>query len=132
MEIKEVEISKLRQGPIRHATLSDEFIKRIKTFKEILVDVEKISLEKTIDSFQRDMHPEREIRIWEHIAKVYQSYISEKNITDLAIKKEVFSVILRTSMGMESGDFSNIKLLSKEQIESIIYNYEPILLEDII
>ena len=132
MEIKKVKISDLKAGPIRHTTLPDELIKRIKAFKQILTDVEKTSLEQTIDGFQRDMHPKNEIKIWEHIASVYQSYILEKAIKDLAIKKEVFSVVLRTSMGMEAKDFNKIKLLNKEQIENIIYNYNPTSLEQII
>jgi len=100
MEIKKVKDSELKQDPIRRPTLSDKFIKRIKNYKHILADVEKSSLEQALDNFQRDVHPENEIKIWEYIASIYQSYISEKSITNLAIKKEVFSVILWTSMGM--------------------------------
>ncbi len=126
MEIKKIDISKIKEGPIRHATLPDELIKRIKAFKEILADVETISLEETINNFKQDKHPEREVNIWEHITKVYQLYILEKKIIDLPTKKEVFSVVLRTSMGVTLEDISDTKLLSKEQVKNIfttMYSY---------
>lgn len=117
-KLKKVKISDIKIGPIRHAFLPEELIKRIKDYKEILAEVEKIPLEQTINNFQRDMHPEREIQIWEHIAKVYKSFISENSITDIDTKKEVYSVALIASTGMN--DFKNIKILSKEQVEDIV------------
>jgi hypothetical protein len=133
MVIKREKISDIEPNPfIRHASLPNELIERIKKFKGLLGDVENATLEETIDSFKRDMNPEREIRIWERIASVYNAYISEKSITDLATRKEVFSVILRLSMGMRLEDFKDIKILNKEQLEDIIYNYNPLTLKDII
>ena len=75
-------------------------IERIKDFKSILVDVEEISIEKTLSNFKKEISPEKEIKSWEHIANAYQSYVSQKSIKDLAVKKEVFSIILATSMGV--------------------------------
>ena len=121
MEAKLIKISDLRESPIQRPILPKGFIERVRTFKQVLADVEKSSLEQAVNNFQRDMHPENELRTWEHIVEIYQSYIFENAITDLATKKEVLSAILEMSMGME--DFSNIKLLSKDQIENIIYRY---------
>ena len=132
MELKKIKISEIKRGHIRHATLPDELIERVKAYKQILADVDKSSLEQTLDNFQRDMHPESEVKIWEHIASVYQSYVSEKSITDLAIKIEVFSVALQASMGVEAKDLQNIKHLSKDQTENIVYNYSPLTLNQII
>ncbi len=132
MELKKVKISDIKQGDIRHTTLPDELVERIKKFKELLGDVDKSTLDETIDNFKRDMHPEKEVRIWEHIASVYNAYITEKSITDFNTRREIFSIILRLSMGMELKDFNDIKILNKEQLENIIYNYNPLTLNDII
>ena len=92
-------MSELKQGLIKHPILPAELIKRIKLFKSILAEVEPSSLEETIDGFQRDTAPEKEIRIWQRIADVYRASITEQSATDLATKKEILSAILRASMG---------------------------------
>lgn len=132
MELKKIKISDIKKGDIKHTTLPAEMIERIKNFKEILGDVDRATLDETIDNFKRDMHPDKEVKIWEHIAGVYNTYISEKSITDFATRREIFSVILRLSMGMKLEDFKDIKALNKEQIENIIYNYNSLTLNDII
>lgn len=120
MEIKRIKISDIKgDGIIKHSALSEELIERIKAFKQVLVDVEKIPLEQTIDNFLQDTNPEREIRIWEKIASAYQSFISENLITDTVIKKEIYWVALSASTGEDN--FSNIKKLNKNQIERIVY-----------
>ncbi len=132
MELKKIKISDIKKGDIRHTTLPAETIDRIKKFKELLEDVDKATLDETIDNFKRDIHPEKEVKIWEHIASVYNAYITEKSITDFTTRREVFSVILRLSMGMQSEEFTDIKMINKEQLENIIYNYNPLTLNDII
>lgn len=122
-----IKISDLKQGPTRHYSLPQELVRRIKKFKQILTNVETASLEKTINDFKRDINPEKEIQIWEHIASIYQSYIFENAIIDLSTKKEVFSVILATSMGIEG--FKNVKILNKDQIDNIIYRYQHLSLQ---
>ena len=86
---KNVKISDLQEGEIRHPVLPEVIIERIKTFKGILGDVEPSSLEQTIDSFKRDMHPERELIIWERIASTYQTYLAHNPTDDPEIKNEI-------------------------------------------
>ena len=124
MKIKQVKVSALKESPIRHTTLPQEAIARIKSFKEILAGVDNISLEDTITNFQRDMNPEREISIWEHIASTYRAFVAENFITGLDTRKEVYHAALIASMGMN--DFSKIKLLNKGQIDKIIYNFNSL------
>jgi len=71
MQIKKVKISELRLGPIRHEKLPDGFIARIQHFKKKLNEVETTSLEEAVSNFQRDLHPENELRIWEHATDLY-------------------------------------------------------------
>ncbi|MSU60433.1 MAG: hypothetical protein EXS52_00770 [Candidatus Staskawiczbacteria bacterium] len=99
MEIKKVKLSRLKESHIRHNTLPDELIRRIKAYKEILGMVENTSPNETVINFKRDLYPEEEIRIWEKISNQYKSFIAKNKITDLDAQKEVFKVILTTSLG---------------------------------
>lgn len=121
-EIKRVKLSDLKAGPIRHATLPDDFIQRVKDFKQAIAEVETSSLESTLENFQRDAHPEQELILWEHIAKMYQWSIVAHSGLSLPQKKEVFSLLLGLSMGQR--DFSHIKLLSKEAVDEITNRYQ--------
>ena len=118
---KTMKIEDLEKGPVRHQRLPESFVKRIRAFKEILAEVETVSLEETLDNFRRDQHPEREIVIWERIASTYQVFVAYNQTKELATKKEVLSVLLRLSTGVI--DFSNLKFLSKELVQILAANY---------
>src|ERR1700692_971332 len=108
---KSVKRSSSQDGPIRHPILPDNFIGRIKRFKEILGDVDASSIEATVDNFKRDAHPENELAIWERIASTFQTFLSHNPTSDPAIRKDIFAVLVGVSMGTE--DFANIKHLSE-------------------
>ena len=98
--VQNIPISKIRlDTPIRHAELPPELIERIKAWKKILFEVELIPLDKTIDDFRRDTHPEREVKVWEKIANAYQSYIKNHSVDSLEIKKEVYRIAFDFSNG---------------------------------
>lgn len=124
MEIKKVKVTDLKEGPIRHQALPAGFIQRVKDFKKVLEEVETSSIESTLENFQRDLDPESELVIWEHIASLYQWTTIANTGLSLEQKKEVMSVILGLSMGMK--DFSNIKTLTKEVIDEITDRYPHI------
>jgi hypothetical protein len=113
--------SELHKGPIRHPVLPESYVDRIKTFKAILSDVDPTSIETAIDNFKRDTHPEEEIAIWERIANTYQLFLSHNAVSDPAIRKEVFAVLIGASMGSE--DWSNIKKLNNDQINYLVASY---------
>lgn len=121
-DIKMIKISDIDEGPIRHPVLPDDLLERIKVFTEILSEVDKTTLEASIDGFKRDANPEKEVIIWERIANTYQLYIAHNAIEALATRKEVFSILLGVSMGMEEWD--NIKHLTKDQINHLVLNYK--------
>lgn len=122
IEIKRVKLSDLKDGPIRHETLPNDFIQRVKDFKQALAEVETSSIESTLENFQRDAHPEQELILWEHIAKMYQWTIVANAGLSLPQKKEVLGLLIGLSMGQR--DFSHIKLLSKETVEEIKDRYQ--------
>ena len=118
---KTIKLSDIQDGPIRHATLPDGMIERIVAFKDALGDVDTVSVEKTIENFQRDLNPEKELVIWERIASTFQTYLAHNPTNDPVIRKEVFSVLVGASMGMQ--DWNNIKHLSQDQIKHLVINY---------
>jgi len=119
-----VRLSDLKFGPIHHSVLPGDFIERIKAFKKILNDFDTVSLEQTIDNFKRDTNPESELVIWERIASTFELYLSHNPTTDLAIRKDIFAVLLSASMGKE--EFENIEHLSDQQIKHLARYYRAL------
>ena len=122
VEIKKAKLSDLKRGPIRHQSLPEKFIQRVKDFKQAIAEVDKTTLETTLGNFQRDLHPEQELFLWEHIAKIYQWSVVANAGLSLPQKKELFLLIIGLSMGQT--DFSHIKLLSKEVVEEVRDRYQ--------
>jgi|ERR1041385_2858951 hypothetical protein len=118
---KKIKISGLRRGSIKHEALPGGLVEKIREIKAILAEVEPTSLEQTLDGFQRDSDPVREVVIWERIAETYRVFLLENLITDYSTKREVFSVVVAASIGVE--DFSSIKSLNPGQIERLIESY---------
>jgi len=94
MQIKKVKISELKFGPIRHEKLPDGFIVRIQKYKERLKEADTISLEETVSNFQRDLHPENELRIWEAIADRYEAKIKANPSWTIKEKKDCLGKLL--------------------------------------
>ena len=117
METKVFKISDLHPGPIRHEELAPDLIDRIKAFKLVLGDVETSSLEATIENFQRDMHPEREVEIWERIANVFQTFTTRHAITEFQTRSDVFGVLL--TIANCGDDFDHFGTLTAEQIAEL-------------
>ena len=118
----DIDINQLEEGPIRHQTLPEDFIRRVKAMKAILAEVETGSLAETLDDFKRDAHPERELLIWERIASTYELFVSHEAIKDMPTKKEILSVLLGVSMDQE--EFPEMKHLSPEQVRQLSRNYK--------
>jgi hypothetical protein len=116
----EIELTDLKGGPIVHPVLSDDLVRRIKAFKQILADADNATLDEVMDDFKRDAHPEQEIAIWERIAATYAMFLSHNPTDDLATKHDVFSVLLIASLGME--DWTEIRYLTRDQIKNLVLN----------
>lgn len=120
--MKQVNIKDISpNGPIRTPLLPEGFIERVRKFKKILEEVETTTLEHTVLNFQRDNDPEKELRIWEHIADTYQKFINENSNFSLEQKKEALKVILGLSMGIER--LNDIKTLNSQQVEDLQKRY---------
>lgn len=65
----------VREGPIRHPSLPAELRKRIATLYPSVGKFISPNLEHWEEGFQRDMHPDREVRIWEDIERAFLRYM---------------------------------------------------------
>ncbi|PYJ06722.1 MAG: hypothetical protein DMF06_17545 [Verrucomicrobia bacterium] len=71
---KLVELRKLKPGPIRHVDLPAQLLDQIGAAYKVLGPYLDTTLEQFEVGFMRDMHPVREIAIWNRIAAAWRSY----------------------------------------------------------
>ena len=123
-KIQWVDINKINidSTPIRHKVLPQSLIAKIKDIHSIFKEVFSISLEKMIDNFKRDTHPEKEVWIWEAMAETYKSYTLEHPSTFEEKKRELFMLLLDGSGAPERpGGF---KHFSKDEVLEIVSRLE--------
>ena len=120
-KIERVDTATLKPGPIQHERLSDEQLRRITHLHEILAEVDPSSLETWTDNFKRDMDPDKEIAVWERIAKAYTNYISQRKLS-LEAKRDVLQTLVVASMSSDEEVIKSLKLkvLSQDEARAII------------
>lgn len=123
--IETIPLSKLINGPIRHDTLPANLLIRIQNINNILNEVFPYPLSETINNFRRDMHPDREVAIWEKIVSAYLN-LTTGRILDLGQKKEIYEALLFSSMGdLKEQDFSKFQYVTLPMIEEAWKNVVP-------
>lgn len=86
-------------GPIRHHDLPSELLVRIQNVWFALRDVLSPSLKETIENFQRDLRPEREILAWERIVGALYKAQDALGVDDLETRKQLFKALFLFSLG---------------------------------
>ena len=106
----------------RNDVLPPELVDRITLIHHAFRDYLSVTLEKTIDNFKYDADPEREVRVWEHMAQVvltlrYRDEWPEEKVGEAA------GDVLSLSMGgpMESG----LSDQEKRYIEAVWQDRQP-------
>ncbi len=118
-KVQVVPISKLSIGPIRHIVLPNSYINRTKLFLNALKDAYTIDLKEAIELYKRDIHPEREIEIWEKMASIYLDY-SKTKILSTDQKRDLFQILLMSSVGPLTTElFKKTKYFSRDEIVKI-------------
>ncbi len=72
-----IPIKNIKQGPIRHSTLDPELLKEIKFTYDRVGRLYCPTLEEWEIGFMRDMHPQREVTLWTHIAQATELYLKK-------------------------------------------------------
>jgi hypothetical protein len=71
MPIKTVRVAELSKGPVRHPEFSLHVHSRLRFLQAALEDVFVSGIDEWIDNFSRDMHPHKELLLWEFLAALH-------------------------------------------------------------
>jgi hypothetical protein len=114
----------LQPGPIRRDSLSDEQMARIRSLRATFAEVDGQTVEQWADGFKRDVDPDKELRVWERMAKAFRAYCDGRKLSPEA-KQDVYLVVLLRSMASEQDVLERAKLqeLSREDALAIMKGY---------
>lgn len=120
-----IEYSQLRMSPIGTSQLTEEQTARAKTVSRIFSRVYPVTYRDWIDDFSRDWTPEREIFIWEHMAKAFLS-IDQVEIAPEDLKKEAFALLLIRSMKSTNLVLQEFRLrnFTRKRAKQLLDTYE--------
>jgi hypothetical protein len=117
---QKIKTKDLNLGSIKPHKFNPTTIAVIDKIRQDLADVYNLTLEKWVEGFCRDVHPESEILIWLHISETYQKWVAKLQV-DSQAKKEIFEIILSASFcdyGSLASKFKQSNL-SQETIKQI-------------
>lgn len=120
-----IKADKLQQGEIKHDSLSDSLVAKIKHFQSVFAEVDPTPLDKWIEDFRRDAHPENEISIYEDMAAAYESY-TRGRVLSLDVKRDVYSIVLLRSGAPEDQvlQHAKLKILTNEEAKIVMQGYK--------
>lgn len=131
MDGKFIPIESIRPGPIRHESLSDSQLSKLKSIYEIVGKYTCTSLETFEIDFMRDANPDAEIAIWSRIALAWRKYkklfdplkqLSEEDCGVLS------GVLVAFSVGVDDECFKDIPTNVLDDLRACFS--DPLLLED--
>ena len=119
MTRKQLPISQLKRGPIRHEQLSLSLTARINYLQQALDEVYPQPIEKWLDEFRRDANPESEVVWWERLTRCYLVYTEPKDLSQEQ-KQAAFKILFTLGMGSGlqsvSGELARLPDGAKEEI----------------
>ena len=99
-----VNLSKLRPGPIQHESLTPELLEQVKAVYDVLGRYLNTTLEQFEIGFMRDMTPESEVAIWCSITAAWLAY-HEKYLGEVLLpdeeEKKMIGALIAISTGVE-------------------------------
>lgn len=126
MPLETVSLDRINLGPIRHPTLPKGFERRVKRLRKILGAANPIPLSQQLDQFKRDTNPESELAVWEHIAGVFEGFLSKYPTTDLKVRGEVLQVVLLCTMCMPPPPCEHLTAEQVAELKTAIVVIKPI------
>jgi len=100
----------------RHDKLPEPLLNRIGIIYGKISEACSMTLEKFENGFKYDEHPEREVQVWELIAKTYQDFTNQKNLT-ISKKKQLYDFISGLSTGCSTVDL--LKLFQRVTVHDL-------------
>jgi hypothetical protein len=112
------------QGALQHKTLPPQLVLRIRCLYEALDEYLHWpgGFADWLDGFQRDMRPEREVAIWEYMAKVLAEFVKDRVLSPEA-RKEAYLLLMVATSATDEGieqQLRKIRHLSSEDLRQLI------------
>jgi hypothetical protein len=130
-------LSEIKIGPIRHHDLPPSMLVRIQNVWFATRDVLPLSLEETIENFQRELEPESELRAMERIIGALQIVTDKLQSNDRALRIQVFSILNQVSLGCHEQVIADIEAgrldqkVSAETIHAWLNVVPPVTVSDV-
>jgi hypothetical protein len=100
-----IDADKIKPGKIRHPSLPDPLLRRIRAIHRALKGVYDLSLEQMEINFMRDSQPEREVVVWEKIVAALSKVAKAMPMLD---RKMILKTLLGYSMdALSAADRAN-------------------------
>ena len=104
----EVDADRIKIGPLRHQSLSEPLLKRVKAIHASIKHIYGGVLEQFEIDFMRDSNPEKEVAVWERIVVAFERVVAA--MPDLDQK-----MVLRTLVA-----YSIDGLTPKEKVDPVV------------
>ena len=119
-----VDLKELRPGPIRHASLSDELLTKIRRIHSVFVEVDGTTLEERETQLRRDVHPEIEVATWEQMADAFERFCGSRELSHDAMR-DVYSLVLMRSMTSVADALKRVErtVLSEEDARRVLAGF---------
>lgn len=122
--IRNIPLKDLKPGPIRHLTLPPLLVTRIQQLAQTLKGFydPPDGIAGWIEGFQRDMHPEAEVLIWENIARAITQWTQGREPLKPGARREILGLALT---GYQSVPCPNLAPADVEAFLSILRKDAP-------
>lgn len=116
----------IQTNPTVLQELTGEQEAAIREIHEALLEVDPSSYQSKVDDFSRDLDPDKEIAIWQEIARVYQVFETDHPQAQKASKSEVYQLLLMRSMVPTEEVLRDtpLKTLTKDEAREVLSAYK--------
>jgi len=95
---------------------------RIRVIHAVMGQLAGIGLVDWIEGFQRDQFPEREVAIWEHIARAFETFTHGRSLKPEG-RREAYKLLLASSMGSIEEVVTGLRHLTIGEAEEVLSSY---------
>jgi hypothetical protein len=123
-QVQWVDPNTIQRGPIIRDSLTPEQMDRVRKLQAVFAGIDGQTVEQWVDDFKRDLDPDRELGVWEVMAKAYTSYCSDRSLSPEA-KREVFKIVLLRSAAPEQDvlEHLELKMLSRKDAIEVMRGF---------
>ncbi len=114
----------IQMSEYRHKELPPTLLKRIKVTTDTFEIIDGISYEAAVDLYKRDLHPEKNLVLWEEMVKGYKTFCVSRCKSPQE-RMDVYRLLLLRSMfnDEESLKRANLKVLNPSEAIAVLKLY---------